>query len=154
MKSVYYFTFFSRIFTGVCRLIGEGSRVRVLCYDILKQNKRYPLTEKIILSIALVWPEVLCKSLNCVTIHTESVTINGYHSFLATLEIILLSREVSCEQSRQCLQQICGWCDVSGDKNVLEWLARDLVRVLRATSEATFQGSPGMIPAIIANLYM
>ena len=130
-----------RIFAGVCRLIGEGSRVRVLCYDILKQNKRHPLTEKIILSIALVWPSVLGKGLICVTIHTGSVTISGYRSFLAILEIILMSREVSCEQSRQCLQRICGWYDVPSDKNVLEWLARDLVRVLRVASEATFQDS-------------
>ena len=141
---------FSRIYTGICRLIGEGSHVRVLCFDIVKQNKRYSLTERMILSIAFVWPHVLGKDLHCVTLHTEAVTISGCYSFLATLQIILMSREISCEESRQCLQRRCGWSDVSRDGDVLEWLARDLVRVLHVTSEMTPQGGAGTVPTMTA----
>jgi hypothetical protein len=125
--------------------MGEGNRVRVLCYDILKQNKRYTLTERMILSIALVWPEVLGRGAHSLTIHTEVVTISGppYHPFLATLQVILMSREVSCEQTRQWLLRLCAWCDIPSDGK--EWLARDLVRLIRVTSEQTSEENLGMV---------
>ncbi|CAB3994493.1 Hypothetical predicted protein [Paramuricea clavata] len=133
-----------RLYTGVSRLMGEGSYIRVLCYDILKQNKRHLVAERMILAMALVWPEVLGKGIHALTIHPEAVTISGppYSPFLATLQVMLMSREMSCEQTRQWLQRLCGWCDIPRDNNVFEWLARDLVRVLRVTNDATSDESP------------
>jgi hypothetical protein len=127
--------------------MGEGSYIRVLCYDILKQNKRHLVAERMILAMALVWPEVLGESIHSLTIHPEAVTVSGppYSPFLATLQVMLMSREMSCEQTRQWLQRLCGWCDIPRDNNVLEWLARDLVRVLRVTNDATSDESPGMV---------
>ncbi|XP_028393251.1 uncharacterized protein LOC114517665 [Dendronephthya gigantea] len=128
-----------RIHTGVCRLMGDGRIVLVFCYDILKQRKRHSMTERILVAVALVWPYVLGKDVHSVSIHPETVTISGptYRPFLATLQIILMSRESSY---KRWFQWLCDWCDIPEDINVLEiGLARDLMRVLRGTSEATYE---------------
>lgn len=128
-------------------MIGKGSCVRVLCYDILKQNERYSATERIVFAVALVWPEVLGRSIQFLNTKPDAVTITGpaYHPFLATLQVVLLSREMSCEHTREGIKRLCGWTDVATDENVVELLARDLLHVLRVTSTATSEENPGMI---------
>ena len=127
--------------------MGEGSYVRVMCYDILKQNKRHSITERIVLAVALVWPEVLGRSIQFLTTKPEAVTVTGptYHPFLATLQVILLSRKISCEQTRLYLQRQCGWNDIATNESAIECLARDLLRVLRVTSTTTSEENPGMV---------
>ena len=122
--------------------MGEGRLVLVLCYDILKQSKRHSMTERILLAVALVWPYALGKDVHPLSIHPEAVAIPGpsYRPFLATLQVILMSRGSSY---KRWFQQLCDWCDIPEDINVLEWLARDLVRVLRDSSDATYEDDSG-----------
>lgn len=117
--------------------MSEGGFVRVLCYDILKQNQRHSLTERMLLAIACVWPDVFGKGTQPLRILSGAVSISGppYQPFLATLQVTFMSREMSSDLTSQWFQRICGWCDIPRDNNVLEWLARDLVRVLRVTSD-------------------
>ena len=128
--------------TALCRLTGEGSHVRLFCYDILKQDQRQSLTERIIIAVAFVWPAVLGKGCEPLSITSGAVTISGppHQPFLATLQVILMSRDMSSELTSQWLQQLCGWCDIPRGNDVLEWLARDLVRVLRDTSHVKSKG--------------
>lgn len=126
--------------------MGEGSYVRVMCYDILKQNKRHSITERVLLAVALVWPEVLGRSIQFLIVKPTAIIVGPtYHPFLATLQVILLSREISCEHTRLCLQRLCGWDDIATNENALEYLAKDLLRVLRVTSTATSEENPGMV---------
>lgn len=127
---VYYF---SRVYTGVCRLVNRGSYVRLLCYDVLKQNKQFELTEKIILAVALTWPDILGRSTKSIVFRSNGLTLSGppYHPFLATTHVIVMSRDTSCQQTRYLVQRLCGWCLIPKDDHVFEWLAKDLLRVVR-----------------------
>ena len=124
--------------------MGEGSSVRVLCYDILKRNNRHFMTERILLAIALVWPEALGRDTNSLTITSEAVRIPGppYNPLLATLQVIVMSRVNSCAKTRECLQRLCGWCDVPNcNENTL---AKELLCVFRASNNATLGQTAGM----------
>lgn len=113
--------------------MGSGGTVRVLCYDILKQNNRPAIIERMILMIALVWPQVLCKGTHILTDKLDAaVTICGppYYPFLATLHVTLFSRDLPRDQTRQLLQELLGWCAIPENHGAMDWLARELVRIL------------------------
>ncbi|XP_025962897.2 little elongation complex subunit 1 isoform X1 [Dromaius novaehollandiae] len=47
-----------RVYVGVCRLLGDLERARLFCYSLLKED--FPDSEKLILFITNVWPDIFC----------------------------------------------------------------------------------------------
>ncbi|NWU88823.1 ICE1 protein, partial [Upupa epops] len=45
-----------RVYTGICRHLGDLERARLFCYSLLKED--FPHSEKLILFIANVWPDI------------------------------------------------------------------------------------------------
>ncbi|KFP07555.1 Uncharacterized protein KIAA0947, partial [Calypte anna] len=45
-----------RVYTGICRQLGDLERARLFCYSLLKED--FPDSEKLILFISNVWPDI------------------------------------------------------------------------------------------------
>ncbi|KFV09767.1 Uncharacterized protein KIAA0947, partial [Tauraco erythrolophus] len=45
-----------RVYTGICRQLGDVERARLFCYSLLKED--FPDSEKLILFITNVWPDI------------------------------------------------------------------------------------------------
>lgn len=135
------------MYTALSRLMGDGGRVRVFCYDIVKENRRHLFTTKIILSVSLVWPEVLWQKDRFLFPRNSVVSGPPRQPFLSTLQTIIMSREISCEleQSVRVLRLLCGWSEIGNGKEALELQALDLVRVIQDSGYVTLEMKPGML---------
>ena len=124
--------------------MGDGGRVRLLCFDIMKENQRYLLTNEIIMSVGLVWPQVLrFKAERASSLLPGKLITHGppYRPFLSTLQVITMSRESSSEyeQSTLVFQRLCGWSKMPCGREALELLASELVRQLGESSNIATQ---------------
>ncbi|KAI0240104.1 hypothetical protein LSAT2_009186 [Lamellibrachia satsuma] len=116
-----------RLFTAVCRMKGDISRVRVLAYDTV--HRSFHAFPRMILAIACVWPEALKADGGEVTCVMRCLQYVIHKN--------LQESKVTHSQMWQCLAKLCGWQKRSGvqeDATVLATVA--IEKLLHSSDEA------------------
>ncbi|XP_038050985.1 LOW QUALITY PROTEIN: uncharacterized protein LOC119724136 [Patiria miniata] len=117
---------FCRVVAALCRKMGLIDRVRIFCYDLLREG--FPNVEELLLNVAVTWPTVLRRK-------------EGSSSpIIAAMEIVAMQRLVlsASPQNLQAqeiihyLSEICGWGIPDGNLPIVR--CRQLVASIQDTN--------------------
>eukprot|EP00118_Oscarella_pearsei_P008716 m.46388 g.46388 ORF g.46388 m.46388 type:complete len:942 (+) comp33694_c0_seq13:120-2945(+) len=106
-----------RLFTSLCREEGEWERVRVFCYDLLREARPFTIKElSALLAVVSVWPAVMWRQPNFCLYQEGRLCLNALYPqpLLCAIEALIASQytpRVGAFDSwtKGALMTLCGW---------------------------------------------
>ncbi|RUS22626.1 hypothetical protein BC937DRAFT_88232 [Endogone sp. FLAS-F59071] len=134
MKDMEYAYNVCRIFVIVCRAVGALQRVRVFCFDLMRESVESSYFLSMFSNVAAMWPDVL--KYPVVEGSMLSVSENGQSLMLRTFESIFsglyddYEHNTMTQQLYSTLESCCGW-NKPQNAPYLDDIIEEMISVLR-----------------------